>query len=132
MEPAGKSSYLLNLDWSIPAALEEVREEVKSQRRCARRLRTAALARLLALPQSYHSQLAIARDKARTLRDNAATFTVIDEYTALEAEADEITRQLRGLRDNDAIDADILADVDEALVAEAPPGAEGLTACGLK
>lgn len=119
-------SYLLNLDWSIPAAFEEVREEVKSAAALRKAVKDGSLGEAVGTAAELRSELAITRDKARTLRDNAATFTVIDEYTALEAEANEITRQLRGLRDNDAIDADILADVDEALVAEAPPGAEEL------
>lgn len=119
-------SYLLGLDWAIPRAFEEVRTEVKSAEALRKAVREGSLGEAVGTAAELRSELAIARDKARTLRERTAHFRVVGEYRTLEAEANDITRQLRDLRDRDTIDEDLLADVDEALAAEAPPGAEEL------
>lgn len=119
-------SYLLGLDWEIPRAFEEVRAEVKSAEALRKAVREGSLGEAVGTAAELRSELAIARDKARTLRERAAQFRVVEEYRTLEAEANDITRQLRDLRDGDAIDKDLLADVDEALAAEAPPGTQEL------
>lgn len=119
-------SYLLDLDWSIPAAFEEVREEVKSASALRKAVKDGSLGDAVGTAAELRSELVIARERARTLRERAAQFMVIDEYSALEAEANDITRQLRDLRDGDAVDQDLLADLDEALAAEAPPGTDEL------
>lgn len=119
-------SYLLELDCETPRAFEEVRREVKSAEALRKAVREGSLGEAVGTAAELRSELAIARDKARTLRERAAQFRVVDEYRTLEAEANDITRQLRNLRDGDAIDEDLLADVNEALAAEVPPGTEEL------
>lgn len=119
-------SYLLDLDWTIPAAFEDVREDVKSATALRKAVKDGSLGEAVGTGAELRSELAIAREKARVLRERASTFTVIDEYTALEAEANGITRQLRDLRNYDTVDQDLLADIDDALTAEAPPGTEDL------
>ena len=114
-------SYLLGLDWEIPRAFEEVRTEVKSAEALRKAVREGSLGDAVGTAAELRSELVIARDKANTLRERVAQFRVVDEYRNLEAEANEITRQLRDLRDRDTIDEDLLADVAEALATEAPP-----------
>ena len=119
-------SYLLDLDWAIPAAFEEVREDVKSAMALRKAVKDGSLGEAVGTAAELRSELAVAREKARVLRQRAATFTVIDEYAGLEAEANDVTRQLRDLRNYDATDLDLLADVNQALSAETPSDTKDL------
>jgi len=119
-------SYLLDLDWTIPQAFEEVRDEVKSAEALRKAVRDGSLGEAVGTAAELRSELAIARDRARLLRSRASQFQVVDEYRSLEAEANDITRQLRDLGDGDAADQDVLADIANALEFEAPPGTEDL------
>jgi uncharacterized protein YydD (DUF2326 family) len=55
------------------------------------------------------------------LRQQVFSFRVHAEYQALEAEADELTRQLKAISNDDTLDTAVLRDLERALQSEAPP-----------
>ncbi len=119
-------SYLLGLDWSIATAFEEVRQEEKSAKALKAAARDGSLGEAVGTSAELRSELAIARERVRTLRARVSGFTVIDEYDVLQEEANQVTRSLRALRDGDAIDRELVADVQEALETEVTPASDDL------
>lgn len=119
-------SFFFDLDWSIPAAFERVRDDEKAVESLRKAARNGSLGVDIGSAAELRTELAVARQRADTLRKSASGFTVVDEYAAFESEADMLTRRLRELRDADAIDRELLADVKAAAASEAPPGAAEL------
>lgn len=119
-------SYVLGLDWKIPAAFEKVREDQKHIDSLRRAARDGDFGIDIGSAAELRTEVAVKRQHALSLRRQADSFTVIEEYERSEQEADELTRRLRDLRDSDSIDRDLLSDIEAAAASEAPPGAAEL------
>jgi uncharacterized protein YydD (DUF2326 family) len=119
-------SFLLDLDWRIPAAFEQVREEQKSVDAMRSAGKNGALGVDIGSAAELRTEAAISRQRVTDLRTKAKGFRVVEHFRDLQQEADRLTRQLRDIRDSDVIDRELLADLREAAAAEAPPGSEEL------
>lgn len=114
-------SFLLDLDWSIPAAFERVRDEQKEIATIRKAIKEANPD--LDSAAALRTEVAVARQRAEKLRDQASRFTVVEQYGKFQREADDLTRRLRDLRNADAVDRDLQADFAAAQERETPPGA---------
>ena len=123
-------TYLLGLDWTIPRDMERIR----TKERLRRELRKALLggedpkvARDY-IPDSaaLRTRLQLAENRAQSLKESLGSFRVVEEYHELESEASRIQTETSVISDQNTIDRQILADLEHALSAEAPPGSEHL------
>jgi len=119
-------SFLLDLDWRIPAAFEQVRDDQKSIDSLKKAARDGSFGVDIGSAAELRTEAAVARQRATDLRAQASEFSVVDQYSNFESEADRLTRRLRDLRDSDAVDRDLLTDIVEAADSEVPPGAAEL------
>lgn len=119
-------SYMLGLDWRIPAQLEANRDEEKRIAALIKAAQGGELGSAIGSAAEIRTQLAVRRDEAYTTRKQIESFKVLDQYHELQSEADLLTLELRNLREQDAIDRDLVSDLSDAISAEAPPGVEDL------
>jgi uncharacterized protein YydD (DUF2326 family) len=119
-------SYLLGLDWRIPGEFEKVRDQLKAVDALKKAAKDGTLGAAIGSAAELRTALAVARHRSERAREELRSFRVLDEYRDSESEADLLTRRLRELRDEDAVDRDLLSDLAVAVAEEAPPGADDL------
>lgn len=117
-------SFLLDLDWTIPKAFEDLRDEERALENFRKAAKDPSVAIEVGSVAELRTELVLARERAERRSAQAVSFTVVDEYEALAREADDLTRRLRELRDEDAVDRDLLLDLAQAEAAELPPGSD--------
>ncbi len=113
-------SYLLGLDWRLAQAWQKVRD--RESRLNALRVEYGlrddtpggAAARI-------RSDLAIASEDAERLRQALATFRVVPEYSELEEEAAQLSRQIGDLADADTLDHELLLSLRQSMLEERRP-----------
>ena len=119
-------SFLLGFDWSIPVEFAEVREEQKRIDNLKKVANDPDLGSVIGTVAELRTEVAVARKQAEKLRGQASQFTVVGNYEEFVQEADQLTRRLRDLRNDDAIDRDLMTDIAAARRREVPPGAVDL------
>ena len=113
-------SYLLGLDWTIAREWQVVRDREKS----LRELRNAAgteFAEVIGSAALLRVELAEVEQTATHIRQSLAEFRILPTYREQEKEAEEITRELRDLRNDNQVDRALIADLSNALNEEAEP-----------
>ena len=115
-------SFLLGLDWRIPAAFDDVRDRERTLRELKKAAKGGALGAVVGTVAELRPELTVARDKAERRRQQLARFEVLDSYRDLTARAAEIKnemvrlgREMVGLRET-------LTYLRDALAAEEPGG----------
>ena len=119
-------SYLLGLDTRIPREFQEVRAQEKAVTELRKAAKAGDLGRFFGSAADLRTKAAIAEARARRLRDQLASFTVVPEYTELEREASALTRQISALNDANTIDQDLVLQLEEALEDERAPAVANL------
>lgn len=88
-------SFLMGLDWSIPQALDRVREGTKQVQVLQQASKpTGVLNDMFGQSEDTLRELAIAEERERQLSTQLADFQVIPEFRQLRAEADRHARRL--------------------------------------
>ncbi|MCG3190811.1 MAG: hypothetical protein DIJKHBIC_00031 [Thermoanaerobaculia bacterium] len=111
-------SYLLGLDWRIPQQWEQVRQREQAIKSLRRALKEAGFGGLLPDVARLRSRLAIVERNAQALRRQLDEFRVLAEYHELEQEASATTRFLNDLANSNAIDEELIAELERAAQAE--------------
>lgn len=119
-------SYLLDLRWSIQSEFEKLRKEQMKIDSLKKAVRSETFGEAIGSAAELRTEVAIAKDRANGLRRQVDGFTVIDGYADYLLQADALTRQIRELDQQDAIDRELLADLEEVAASEAPPQPEAL------
>lgn len=119
-------SFLLDLDWSIPAEFEQIRGEQKSINDLKKAASSGTINLGIGSAAELRTELAVARERAERLRARAGQFTVVDHYAKFQEEADQITQLLRELRDQDELDNGMIEDLEAAAINETLPGSVDL------
>lgn len=119
-------SFLLDLDWNIPREWENIRQKEKDLKVKRKEAREGSFGPALGKPAELRTELIIAQDHANQLDEQVSNFEVVTEYTELEKEADTITRELRDLRNDNAIDQDLLRDIAQTQAVEHTPDTDAL------
>jgi len=114
-------SFLLGLDWTIPQAWQVVREREKALETLRKAASQGALGELIGTAAELRTQLTVAEERCRQLRERVARFRVLPEYQNYEREASELTRNLNELANENALDRQLLAELQRAVHVEAPP-----------
>lgn len=109
-------SFLLGLDWTIPQALQLVREGLNHVEALKQASKTdGILNRVMGDADEILRELAISEDQAKRLSAQLAEFKVIPEYQALRAEVDQVARRQGEINDLLVSINSAIAEHEEAL-----------------
>lgn len=114
-------SYLLGLDWTIPQQWQAVREREKSLRELQKAAKDGTLDSFIGNTAELRTSLMLAENRLFELREHIAHFQVLPEYRNLEKEANQLTRELGSLADENTADQLLLSELQAALNQEAEP-----------
>ncbi|WP_428116913.1 ABC-three component system protein [Candidatus Poriferisodalis sp.] len=114
-------SYFLDLDWSIARDVQLVRKQEQELKALQKAASSPEFGNVLGRSADLRSELIVARDRVRRLHAAVQQFQVVNEYAELVSEADQLTTRLRDLRDEAAIDRDLIRQMEEMLLDEQPP-----------
>lgn len=119
-------TWLLGLDWSIPAAWEQVRIRERSLRELKKAAGEGAFGSVIGKAADLRTELTIAEDELRRMNHALESFRVHERYNDLEKEASELGMEISGLIDANVLDARYLAHLQEEDAAEVAPGPDDL------
>lgn len=114
-------SFLVGVDWTVPQRWQQVREQEKAIKALKKAAKEGAFGDIVSSTSALRTQLTIVENRTDRLRINIADFKVLPEYRELEQEASDLTRQISKLSDENTIDRQLIADLDESLDREIPP-----------
>jgi uncharacterized protein YydD (DUF2326 family) len=121
-------SFLIGLDWVIPRQWQQVRDREKSLEELKKGMRQGALGSIVGSVSELKSDLIIAEDRVKRLREATTSFKVLEQYEELEKEASRLTRVLAELADENMLDRRYIAELEASTVEEVPPAASDLEA----
>jgi len=114
-------SFLIGLDWTIPQKWQQVRDREKTLKTLKKAAKEGAFGDIVSTTSELRTRLTVVEDQAVRLRKNIDEYKVLPEYRELEREASELTRQISQLNDENTIDRQLIADLEESIVQEVPP-----------
>jgi uncharacterized protein YydD (DUF2326 family) len=96
-------AYLLGLDWRLAGRYREIaaREATRQQLRTA--VNDPVWGRIVGSTADLRGQIAIAEQRVSRLRGQITAFRIVPEYENLRERADELTREIRQLSNDDVI-----------------------------
>ena len=115
-------SFLLGLDWSIPQQIEHLRHKEKALTELRRMAKQGTFPDMLGKAASLRTRMTVARGRADRLREQLASFRVVPEYRNLEREATTRQREINDLINANTADRELIAQLENALNDEQPPG----------
>ncbi|HTK10568.1 MAG TPA: ABC-three component system protein [Ktedonobacteraceae bacterium] len=114
-------SCLLGLDWTIPQQWQYIREREKSLRELQKAAKDGTLDGFIGNTAELRTLLLLAENRFFELREHVTHFQVLPEYRNLEQEANQLTRELGTLADENTVDHLLLSELQEAFNQEAEP-----------
>ncbi|MFD2431658.1 ABC-three component system protein [Sphingobium scionense] len=119
-------SFLLGLDALVPQQFQEVRTRERAMGELRKAAKDGGLGRYFGTAADLRTKMTVAEARARRLRDQVSTFTVVPEYTEMEKEASRITREISTLNDDNTADRELILQLQAAIDSEAPPASTSL------
>ena len=113
--------FLLGLDWKIASDWQKVRDREKTLVELKKAAGEGAFGSIIGRAADLRTQLTVTEARLSELKSQVASFHVLPQYEELEAEADQITRQLKNISNANTIDTAAIRDLDSAMQDEAPP-----------
>ena len=120
--------FFMGLDWKIASDWQQVRDREKTLEELKKAAGAGAFGSIIGKAADLRTQLAVADARLSELKTQVESFRVLPQYRELEAEADQITREMNALANANTIDIATIRDLEGALQAEAPPSLAGLEA----
>src|SRR2546430_8575109 len=114
-------SYLFGLDWTVPQQWQHIRERETSLKELKKAADEGTLGTFIGRTAELRTLLTLAENRSRELREHVSNFQILPEYRNLEQEADQLTRELGTLMDENTIDRLLLSELQKALNHEADP-----------
>ncbi|MCB0768693.1 MAG: hypothetical protein KDB95_15905, partial [Flavobacteriales bacterium] len=114
-------SHLLGLDTGIAIEWERVRQRRKGIKAMEQATKAGVLRSVVGTDEDLSSRLVIATDALDKLRKELHAFNVLPEYTNIEQEASQLTKEINELADANTMDRKMVLDLKEALARETPP-----------
>uniref|UniRef100_UPI0040562208 ABC-three component system protein n=1 Tax=Candidatus Electronema sp. TaxID=2698783 RepID=UPI0040562208 len=113
--------YLLDLDWQIASEWQKVRDREKTLKELKKAAGSGALGSLIGKASELRTQLTVAEARLKEMQEHLSKFKVLPQYAKLEAEADQLTKQINELANADVADNAAIRDLEAAMRSEAPP-----------
>jgi uncharacterized protein YydD (DUF2326 family) len=114
-------AYLLGLDWKIPQAWEVVRQREKMLAQLKKAAAAGAFGGIISTSAELRTQMVLAEQASQLLQDALTRFEVLPEYRELEKEASGITRRINDLANDNTLDEQLVADMQQAIESETAP-----------
>src|SRR3546814_9017576 len=96
------------LDGAVPQQFQEVRTGGRAMGELRKAAKDGGLGRYFGTAADLRTKMTVAEARARRLRDQVSTFTVVPEYTEMEKEASRITREISTLNDDNTADRELI------------------------
>ena len=113
--------FLLGLDWQVASDWQKVRDEEKSLRELKKAAKGDTLGNIVGKVADLRTRLAVEEGRLRELKSQIAEFRVLPKYAELEQEADQLTRDIKKLANENITDTAATTDLESAMRAETPP-----------
>jgi uncharacterized protein YydD (DUF2326 family) len=113
--------YLMGIDWHIARDWQGVRDREKNLDELKKAAKSGAFGSIIGSAAELRTQLTVSEDRLKKRREGVRQFRVHPQYRELEAEADELTRILGELANDNTIDLAVIRDLEAALISEIPP-----------
>lgn len=114
-------SYLLGLDWTIPQRWQQVREREKSLKELKKAALEGTFGSIKGTSAELRTRLTLSEERTRQLREHVSSFQVLPEYSILENEASQLTRDMGSLADENTIDRRLISELHAAFSDEVDP-----------
>jgi len=114
-------SYLLELDWKIPHALQKVRQTEKSLTVLKKEAKDGALGALIGNIGELRTRLAVAERETSRLKQELSEFQVLPEYHELEKEASTLAIYISDLSTRNTLDMERVSSLSSQLEDEQSP-----------
>ncbi|MDQ0466335.1 uncharacterized protein YydD (DUF2326 family) [Caulobacter ginsengisoli] len=119
-------SYMLGLDWHIPFDLNKVRAREGMLDELRKAAKGGALGDVVGTVAELRPQLIVAQRKAQSLRDQLASFEVLDSYRDLSRRAARAKTEIQAINREIVSRYETLNHLLEALAGETPPAQSDL------
>lgn len=113
--------YLMGLDWCIARDWQGVRDREKTLDELKKAAKTGALGSIIGSAAELRTQLTVAEDHLIRLKQQVEQFHVLPKYREMEEEADDLTRRLSEISNENTIDLAAIRDLETAVKSETPP-----------
>ena len=113
--------FLLGLDWRIASDWQKIRDREKTLLELKKAASHGAFSAFIGKSSDLRTQLTVEEARFAHLKSHVAAFRVLPQYAELEAEADQLTRDISDLSNANVIDTASIGDMERAIHAEAPP-----------
>lgn len=114
-------TFLLDLDWTIEAEWQRVRDREKTLAELRRAAREGAFGEIISNSAQLRTQLVVAEQTARRVRAALESFEVLPEYRELEREASDLTQKIAVFSNENTFDEEMIETIRRALRDEQPP-----------
>lgn len=113
--------YLFGLDWQIARDWQGVRDREKTLDELKKAAKSGAFGSLIGSAAELRTQLTVAEDRLKRYQRQVEQYRVHPQYRDMEAEADNLTRRLSELANENTIDLAAIRDLESAMESETPP-----------
>ena len=113
--------YLFGLDWQIARDWQGVRDREKTLDELKKAAKSGAFGNIIGSAAELRTQLTVTEDRLRRYQREIKQFRVHPQYRDMEEEADDLTRRLADLSNENTIDLASIRDLESAMESEAPP-----------
>ena len=114
-------SYLIGFDWSIPQAWQRLRDREKALNALKQGAKEGAFGEFIGKAADLRTRVTLTDERCKQLQARLSTFKVLAEYHSLEQEASQLTREINDLANENALDRQLLAELEKAVGSEKPP-----------
>ncbi|MFH0996364.1 MAG: ABC-three component system protein [Pseudomonadota bacterium] len=113
--------YLFGLDWQIARDWQNVRDQEKTIKELKKATKSGAFGSVIGSAAELRTQLTVAEDRLMRYKREVEQFRVHPLYLDMEEEANDLTRRLADLSNENTIDLASIRDLESAMESEAPP-----------
>lgn len=113
--------FLFNLDWKIASDWQSVRDKEKMLQELKKAFGKGVFGEIIGTTAEIRTHLTVVEDRLKRFKSEVEVFQVHPQYHDMEKEADDLTRKLSELSNENTIDLGILRDLKSALESETPP-----------
>lgn len=114
-------AFLLDLDWTLGADWQKVRDREKTLKELRRAAEQGAFGQIISTSPQLRTQLIVAEQALKRFNEGLERFEVLPEYHDLEREASALTQELGRLSNENTLDEELLESLNLALREEQAP-----------
>lgn len=114
-EAATHVAYLLGLDWQLARRYQDIQEREAARRQLKRAASDPVWGKIVGKPADLRGQITVVEENIRELKRQIGNFCVIPRYEQLKTEADELSKRIRQLGNEDVADQRNLDQLNRAV-----------------